>query len=356
MAGICAGLALLSKYTAVLTIVGALAFLISTGNRRVWLMRPHVYAAAMVAFIVFLPVIYWNAEHNWVSFLFQGGRALGRIHPFGLVSTIAGEATLLLPWIWLPLVLCGFHALRAGPRDESRWLLICLAAPPLLLFTVVSLWSRVQFHWAAPGYLFLLPLLGEAIDRYRSRRAIRVWLSATAATVVAAGILVATEVRYNWLPNLIGDFTSGVDPAIEALDWTSLRTDLAERGLLEKPGLVVAALKWSDAGKIDYALGGSTPVICLCTDARQYGLMAPMDEYVGRDILIVAPRSKGIEPWFRSLFDSIEPLDPSAVLHAGRPAMALPLAVGHRLRYGAADMDRLRLGSSAAPDEAPKHE
>jgi hypothetical protein len=32
------------------------------------------------------------------------------------------------------------------------------------------------------------------------------------------------------------------------------------------------------------------------------------------------------------LFDAIEPVAPATVMHAGRPALTLPLFMGHRLR------------------------
>jgi hypothetical protein len=81
----------------------------------------------------------------------------------------------------------------------------------------------------------LLPLLGEAIARRRqTSRLVRVWLVATAAFVVFGVTLVASEVRFNWLP-------LGRDPSLDVVDWTSLQTEFASRGLLDKPGLVVAA-------------------------------------------------------------------------------------------------------------------
>ena len=330
-AGICAGLALSSKYSAALTILGAIGFLLTERESRRWLLRPHPYVAGLAALVVFTPVLIWNARHGWVSFLFQGGRAEGRFNPLGPVLTLAGGALFLLPWIWLPLIVCGFNALRRGPADKGRWLLLCLAAPPIIFFALVSLWSRVLFHWAAPGYLMLLPLLGDAIARrQRSRR----WLAATAAVVVLGAAFVGSEVRFDWLPLAIGDFRLGEDPGLAAVDWASLRTELAERGLLDRPGMVVAATRWLDAGKIDYALGGRVPVICLGSDPREYGIIAPVGDYAGMDVLIVAP---GISPAaiaarFGKLFDSIDTLAPATVLHDGRPALILPLYLGHRLR------------------------
>jgi len=97
---------------------------------------------------------------------------------------------------------------------------------------------------------------------------------------------------------------------------------------------VVAALKWHEAGKIDYALGGRIPIICLCSDARQYGIVANPDNYAGADVLIMAPRRSfaQIEGQFGSLFDAIEPIAPATITHAGRPLTTLPLFIGHRLR------------------------
>jgi len=336
--GVCAGLALCSKYSAALTLLGAVTFLATEPTSRPWLMRPHPYVAGIVGLVIFSPVLIWNAEHGWVSLLFQGGRAGGSLHPFGPLLAVAGQAAFLLPWIWLPSVWCGFVAARRGPSDSKRWLLFCLAAPPILLFTVAALWSNTLFHWAAPGYLMLLPLLGEAVARRRQAgRLVRIWLAATAAFVIFGVVLVASEVRFNWLSALIADFPLGKNPNIDAVDWTSLQIELDSRGLLDKPGLVVAALKWHEAGKIDYALGGRIPVLCLCGDARQYGLITNPDNYAGADVLIAAPRRSfaQINGQFGSLFEAIEPIAPATITHAGRPLMTLPLFIGHRLRVRA---------------------
>jgi hypothetical protein len=336
-AGACAGLALCSKYSAVLTIIGLIAFLVTEPTSRRWLARPHPYVAGLLASAMFLPVLIWNAENGWVSFLFQGGRAIGWLRPFGPISSLAGEAAFLLPWIWAPLVVCGFRALRRGPHDKRRWLLVCLAAPPIALFTVASLWSNVLFHWAAPGYLMLVPLLGDVIARHwRGSRPLRIWLTATAAFVALGTTLFASEVKFNWLPAMIGGFPLDKDPTLDVVDWTSLRQDLADRGLLDRPGLVIAAGRWSDAGKIDYALGGRVPVICIGPDAHQYGLIARRDDYAGADVLIVARTSfEKIIGQFWFMFDAIDPIAPAMVFHAGRPALTLPLFLGHRLHKSA---------------------
>jgi len=332
--GSCAGLALSSKYSAALTILGAILFLLTESTSRRWLSRPQPYMAGLAALVLFSPALIWNARHGWISFLFQGERAGGHFHPLGPLAAIAGAALYFLPWIWLPLVLCGVDALRRGPGDRSRWLLVCLAAPPIVFFTVVSLWSRVLFHWTAPGYLMLVPLLGEAIAHRCNRGYIRRLAIATGTLVVFGAALVAAEVRFNLLPSALTDLLPQHDPALAAVDWVSLRDELAKRGLLDRPRLVVAATRWLDAGKIDYALEGRIRVLCLGSDPRQYGITAPVGNYTGWDVLLAAPHlpPAQVAARFGSMFSSIDALEPVTVLHANRPAMTVPLYLGHGLR------------------------
>jgi Dolichyl-phosphate-mannose-protein mannosyltransferase len=331
-AGVCLGLAMMSKYTAVLTALGAVVFLLSQPSARRWLARPHPYAAGLLALAIFFPALVWNAEHQWASLLFQGGRAhVSHLHVFGPLATLGGEALFLLPWIWLPAMVCGMSAAWQGRHNEWSWLLSCLAFPPIILFLVISMWTHVLFHWAAPGYLMLFPLLGDAVQRCQMHRhAVRRTIAATAAVVAASVALVASEVRFNWLPEVGENFAFGKDPDLDLVDWTSVNEELARKGFLGHRKLIVAATRWSDAGKIDYALEGRTRVICLGPDPREYGVTTRPEDYVGDDVLIVAPRTSlaQVRAKFETVFDSVAELPPVLLWHAGRPAMLIPLFLG----------------------------
>jgi len=346
-AGGCAGLALLAKYSALLTLAGALLYLLTQREHRRWLARPHPYAAALLAGLIFAPVLAWNARHGWASFAFQGARSVaGPLHPLAPFMVLAGEAVFLLPWIWLPLMAAYAAALRRGPADARGWLLCCLAVFPIVGFALIALWARgrVLFHWAAPGYLFLFPLLGVAVARRvaSGSRVVRAWLLGSAAVVGTGLLLVGSEVSLNWLPGVAENFALGTDPDLAAVNWTSLRADLDARGLLGRPGLVVAALRWHDAGKVDYALGGAAKVICLGDDPREYGYKYGGADFAGDDVLVVAPRSDAAAflKDFGPSFDRIETLRPVMLRHAGRPAMRIPLFLGYRLHAGAMPRSR----------------
>ena len=336
-AGACAGLALMSKYTAVLTFAGAFVALVTLGRH--WLARPQPWVAALVAAVVFAPVLVWNAANGWASIAFQGARAgVRKLNPGAPFATLAGEALFLLPWIWLPLAVLWVMALRGGqggggpggrgPGGRAAWLLAWLGFGPIVLFVVISLWSpRVLFHWAAPGYLFLFPLLGRWIAGQIDARPVlarRALLGTAAVLLVSIGVATA-ELNLNLL-RLKGD------PLRQGVDWRPLRAALAQRGLLDQP---IAAPSWSDTGKLDYALGGNPRVLCLNRDCRQYAFHATTaGDAIGQDVLILAPRQDEarIRADYGTLFDRIETLPPAVYALPGRPRVEMNLFLGRRLR------------------------
>jgi hypothetical protein len=247
---------------------------------------------------------------------------------------LGGEALFVLPWIWLPMIALLVMALRRGPTFWRHWLLAWLALPPIVVFAAISLWSsqRVLFHWAAPGYLMLFPLLGEWVARHLDNRHVRRTLLGTAAVLVAVVAVVAVQVRTDWLQPVVTALAHGRDPDLDGIDWTSLRTQLAARGLLDRPGLVVGATNWRDAGKIAYALGPQVTVIVLNTDARQFGFGTTPTDVIGQDVLILAlEHTDRVVAEYGSIFASLEPLPPLSILHAGQDIATVAVFLGHRL-------------------------
>jgi hypothetical protein len=333
--GLCAGLALFSKYSAALTILGAGGFLLASPAQRFWLRRPQPYVAVLVALLVFAPVLVWNAEHHWASFAFQGERATGlRFHPLAPFATWAGEALFVLPWIWLPMVAVWLAGLRRGSIDWRRYLLCWLAAPPILLFSLIAAWSgqRVLFHWAAPGYLMLFPLLGGAMVPWLHSRWVRRAVAGSVALTLAAVAVIALQLSTGWLHPVIAA-VARKDPTIEGIDWTSLRSELTARGLLH-PGSVVAVPNWRDAGKVAYALGPEVTVLCLNRDSRQFGFAHPAAGFIGQDMLIVAPEhSDRVAAELGGEFSAIERLPDAAIVHGGTMLRPVGVFRGGHLRW-----------------------
>ena len=338
-AGLCAGIALLSKYTAVLTCAGVILFLITQPEYRRWLGRPEPYVAAAIVALAAGYILAWNASHDWASLAFQAGRGTGhRFRPFAPFAVWAGEALFVLPWIWLPLVVLFLRGIRVNVAEPEMWFQVCLSAGPILLFALISCWaSRLAlFHWAAPGYLMLFPSLGAWISRRPDRgfHSVKNGILATACLLLLSATVVGTEVRWNWVPEKWERMIFHSDPDLEAVNWTSFPKELAVRSLLQKPRLVVAGTNWRDCGKLDYALGGRMQVICLTNDPHQYGLSSPPAGADGLDVLVVVPfRKDGQLPSeISDHFRNVAALPPVTILQAGQAVLQLGLFVGSDFR------------------------
>jgi hypothetical protein len=362
-AGACAGLAMLSKYHGVFLLAGTGLFLLTDRHARQWLRHPAPYLAAFVAALVFLPVLLWNAQHDWISFRFQGGR--GGHHGLQLLpffQNIGGQLGYLLPWIGIPLAwVLGsvlIEAARAAWRrvarapDEARtyaarWWLACLAIGPIATFTLIALGGhRGLPHWQAPGWLFVIPLLAERVDALLSRgsaravRRTRVWLIGSTAAFAIVVLALATEIAFGWASRLSPSLSAN-DASLETLDWHDLPAAItpmlrdSRAGADANPGArpFVAATNWMDAGKIAYAMQGRADVVCLCSEPHHFAFVRDERAFLARDAVIVEragerpPSSLPLSGYFRS----VTPIGTTVVRRDGSPAITLELYRGETL-------------------------
>ena len=157
VAGAMLGFALVSKYTAVFAGLGAGLWLMLTPAMRPWLSRPAPWIGAVLAGIIFAPVVWWNAEHGWASFLKQGGRA-GDLSPGRAIRFVAeligSQVGLATPLVFLFLAMGAGLAVRLAwrTRDPAWTLLAAMTWPAALLFAEHTLGDRVQGNWPAILY------------------------------------------------------------------------------------------------------------------------------------------------------------------------------------------------------------
>lgn len=143
LAGLASGLALLSKYPGVLI---AVAFLATAVRMR--RLPAGAWLTALLGVVLFLPVVLWNAQREWVGFAFQLRHGLGGTG--GLASFaefLAGQLALGGP-VLLPLALV--YAVR-GPREQ--FLLRAATLIPLLFFGYAALRTRGEANWPAAAYV-----------------------------------------------------------------------------------------------------------------------------------------------------------------------------------------------------------
>lgn len=199
--GVAFGMALLSKYTAILLIPCFLLYLLLTEDRR-WLKTVYPYLAALVALVCFLPVVWWNSQNAWVSFLFQLKNCVGgEGFAFSKVAEyVAGQMLVSGPLV----LLLGLYAAFVGWRrkDKATLLLVCTAAPVILFFGVTSFIKVAYPNWPALAYFPLSILvsqfcLGGDSKVPKMRRAL--WSAAVVSTL-ALSLIATVHTRFGFLP------------------------------------------------------------------------------------------------------------------------------------------------------------
>ena len=334
-AGALGGLALLSKLTGVFVFFGVLLYVLTVPNARRHLGRPGPWLAVAVALVVFSPVLLWNMQHSGVGFSFQTRRLPGGgdIHPLWFLEFLGGQALYLFPLLFVPFAMALWRALRTGRRDPHAWLIALIAAGPILLFNVISLWAHSQPHWPMPGWVFTIPLFGRdaailAAERPRFARRYMGWSAGIVGVLLAA--LTWQTVRGGLIP---ASADPRADVTLDLLDWSDLKPALEARGLLG-PGAVVASPIWMYAGKVSHALGPDVPVICACGNPQQFRYRYDQSQWNGRDMPVIVPESPGnAHLWTDAagFFDRLDPLPPIEIRRAGQPAITLDVKMGRNL-------------------------
>jgi Dolichyl-phosphate-mannose-protein mannosyltransferase len=154
-AGAAVGAALLSKYTALFFGPAILIWLVCVPKLRHWLISPWPYLGGVVALGMFSPVILWNADHQWISFIKQIGRR-ARIADFRgafvseLIPTQIAFATPLV-FILGAMGLCALLRLKPGAL-ATRALINAMFWTIVAYFIWHSLHARVEANWFAPVY------------------------------------------------------------------------------------------------------------------------------------------------------------------------------------------------------------
>ena len=344
-AGLCLGLGMLAKYAAVLLVVGAGAYALIRREQRHWLAHPGPYAALAIAALVFSPVVVWNAQHGWVSFIFQSTRGVedfAGIRPDWLVKNAIGQSLVVLPWIWVALLAELVQGLRGRPPAPARQFIAWLSLLPIALFTSVAAWSSTSqhhFHWATPGYLLLFLPLGHSVAAGLARgvRGMRAALAATAATTAIVVAILTTHIATGWLQGVPGlsRVLHGIeDPTFECVDLTGLERAFAERGLLDDPRIFVVSDWWFRAGKVDYALRGRLPVLAFTRgDPRSFAFFHRSEAFLGRDAIVVTTKNaEEVDRLLGRYFERIVPLGQVPVGRRGRGEYTLELYRGETLR------------------------
>ncbi len=200
-AGVSLGFALISKYTAVVLLGSIFFFFLFSKKYRRELLTFYPYAAVVLAFAVFSPVIYWNAEHNWASFLFQSvNRAEHDTHPIQtkyIIQLFFSQLFMLTPLVFVLFSGSLVRIIKKWRENEKFHLFFWSSAVIIGGFTLVSLTSLVKMNWLLPGYLALLIIAAVMFENNLTEQS-----RATKTGIAFSVFLIVTAYSLMLVPNV----------------------------------------------------------------------------------------------------------------------------------------------------------
>lgn len=338
--GAAVGVGFLFKYTDVLVLPGLLAFAWVTRAEVSWAAAwKRALAGGLVAVVLSLPVIVWNARHGAAA----AGHVLAYVAAPGGDPVESGDGG----WSWVtmiefplvqaavigPLLAVAFVAVRrsrerVAPAEANlARLLLCAAGPFLLVCLVASSRTRIEGNWPMAVFLSVVPLVAITSARGWAPR----WWRATLAYGAVALLVIHAPLAIAQLP-VVGRF-------VPVHRFQGARAHISSfgnsvQGFLERhPGRgMVVAPNHRDAGLLAYYLPGQPTVVSagrhLGDRRSSYDFFATTDltsaGMVGRPALFVGGHA---DVWRRvcrcpdlTLLDTIGPLFVTQEFH---PAEAL---------------------------------
>ncbi len=185
--GLVTSFMLYSKYHAVLIILFSLLSNISL------LKKWQTYIAGLIALLLFVPHLFWQYQHNWISFryhLFESN-----VNPYKVSYTteyilgqllLAGPITGFIFW---------WATIKHVPKSLTERALKFTAIGIFIFFLISSFRGRVEANWTAPAIIPIMVLSHQYLqDHIRWRKWTYKLLPVTIILVLAIRIVIVFDV------------------------------------------------------------------------------------------------------------------------------------------------------------------
>ncbi len=340
------GLACISKYHGFILGLGLVGFCLSRRPYRKVFQSPWLLASVGCFALALFPLLYWNAQHDWISFRFHLGMRfdggtnepnpfrLGQMISYWLLSNVYLFPLFGLPLWWVTLRQAGQQLMlsltpswdpqEAQGRDQLA-LVLWLSLPIALLFTVLGGKQQIFPAWPAPGYWGLLIVLGAqtVIWQRRRPRLVQRWLWGSGLFLAILSVVALLHLQLGFLqqPSRYAPFGGLIpveqDGSTELIDTLQLRRLIADdpqlQDVLPEVGFIFTN-EYYLGGYFDMAIHPlrDVPLTAFSPDPRGFAFWFNPTEWLGQDALYMTldrfAQNPDILAQYQLLFESVEPL------------------------------------------------
>ncbi len=314
-AGFSIGGALLSKYNGILILPClGLFFLFSKNHKNLWKQK-EPYIAMVIALTCFLPVILWNATHDWVSFRFQFFRGIQgpTINPIlSFLEFLGAQALVVTPFVFIAIVIVMLYCYRfwESEKDDKFLFLFVFSVPIFLFFLVFSFKTKIQGNWPVMAYftpifalsgLYLTYGVKQKIIDNKILRFIKKWAIITVVFIIVLAHLQGI-VRVVPLPPKTDVFLK------KAYGWKRLGEHIGTfyNGLQKNGETFVFTDRHNIAAELSFYLPGK-PQVFKIHGLKRYSYFGNLSHLLRKDGLYVFEEGRGnlnlVQPSFDSMIE-----------------------------------------------------
>ena len=184
----------------------AIVYLVVSKTHRARLKSPGFWSAVAVSLVALVPPLWWNSQHDWVTFHHTGGQIAGDTDdkPLGytFVEFLLTQAGVLSPVIWFFVMTAALAGLARFKRlAEPVRFLVIFSAPAIVVMALMALRQTMLPNWAAVYYIAAMVLVaGWLAGAGRGLGLPAGWRKATKPALAIGFLMVA--VGYLWSPTL----------------------------------------------------------------------------------------------------------------------------------------------------------
>ncbi|WP_181592443.1 glycosyltransferase family 39 protein [Rhizobium tropici] len=346
--GICIGLGMLSKYTIALLAPATLVFLLLHPASRKWLTSCWPYLGAVVAAVLFAPVIGWNATHEWASFEFQGSARWSFADTVFSTHTLLLFIAILLGPLGLLLLGKAIQRFRRTHDQATTHGQEIFAAVftfvPLIVFIFFSLFHSVKLNWTGPVWLAMVPVMAKVVDTAISTGAMPRFLTAVKTLMICNVLFFAALLHYVALGLPFVGYGNGIRGLPVAWEeFTSAAEEIKARVVAQTRSrpVLVGMDKYNIASELAFYSKGRTSLDDI-TSQNLFGGLGLMFKFWrkepvadGSTVIMYGFKEDSLPAdWLSDWFDSLGPLTSRTVYKDDAPAGQFYYRVGYGFRDG----------------------
>lgn len=260
--GITTGLGMMCKIHTSFLWIGFIGYVLF--YNRNWLKEPIFYLSGIITIGLFFPVIKWNFDNHFVTYLYHSNRVNKTSGGFNINTFLAfvfGQIfyTQLLLFPAFMIAIAGAFKNKWNINPQHNKILLFTAIPLIIIPLYLSCFNQVLPHWSGPAFISVTLITATYFDHKKPSEIPLIVKSALAFLflIILAGILLI-----NFFPGTLGkkdelklgegDFT------LDMYGWNDLKNSMdsiytadVNHGFMKSNASIICN-KWFPAAHLDY--------------------------------------------------------------------------------------------------------